>query len=807
MSHSLFLALTAMTLAPVATDQKPAPNPGTIDVEARAFDVAPLPPAPPRAAPAAGPAHAHALAPDHDRLYFDTAADGTVWVRGKTFKASFGTAGATYVPFLGSHAPRNFPLALRVDGVTIGGIDVAFDGAVQAVLDGTTVSYQRGPFVEKYLLTPTSVEQTFEFDELAQRGEIVVSLDVDSELEGQVDSDGLRFENALGGVRYGRAFAFHDELAATGIETRLEADAIELTVPRALVESAVGRLVIDPVLTTVALADTAIDEFAADTSMDATNANWITVFEEVFSATDHDIRIYRHVTNGAVSATGYVDSSGTDWRSPAIANHNLDDQYLVVAARGTAPNREIWGRTVEATIGVLMSAQFQISDGATTGDKYAPDVGGDASLNPTAYYCVVWEREFTAGVDYDIHARLVRTNATLVGGGTIFVDDSSLTLDRNPSISNSNGNAADADQDWNIVWEHEVSATNRNIYGARVHWDGIVSEPTFTVASSTLDERNPSATSIIDDLGGTRPWMVAFQLDNGANNWDVRCRTFNGTSIISTFDLSGAFPNQTFDQITPACDTDGGQFVVVWDERPSPVFFSTDIQVATLYSLGGALGVNEGPFSVAPGANTDVRPKVATAPTSASNLEYTMIVYDRDVGADHDVWLASYDLPNGGPVTSACAGDGSGTACPCGNTGAAGHGCGSSYSALGTLLYGSGDAQLSHDTFAIVASILPEGAPVLFFQGTLLNVGGSGSAFGDGLLCAGGTIVRLGVKFTSGGFCAYPSAFPDADISVQGLVPAAGAVRFYQGWYRDSLPFCTAATFNLTNALRVQWIP
>lgn len=42
---------------------------------------------------------------------------------------------------------------------------------------------------------------------------------------------------------------------------------------------------------------------------------------------------------------------------------------------------------------------------------------------------------------------------------------------------------------------------------------------------------------------------------------------------------------------------------------------------------------------------------------------------------------------------------------------------------------------------------------------------------------------------------------------MRGMVPAAGAVRYYQGWYRNAAAFCTASTFNLTNGLRVQWIP
>jgi len=121
--------------------------------------------------------------PSRDRLYFDVDEAGTVWVRGRTYKASFSKESATYIPFLGSKAPRNFPVSLRVDSLTIGGEAFAFDAAAPAVRDGAIVEYARGAFRERYVLTPDSVEQTFVFDDLPRRGEVVVSLAVTSELE------------------------------------------------------------------------------------------------------------------------------------------------------------------------------------------------------------------------------------------------------------------------------------------------------------------------------------------------------------------------------------------------------------------------------------------------------------------------------------------------------------------------------------------------------------------------------------------------------------------------------------------------
>jgi hypothetical protein len=92
----------------------------------------------------------------------------------------------------------------------------------------------------------------------------------------------------------------------------------------------------------------------------------------------------------------------------------------------------------------------------------------------------------------------------------------------------------------------------------------------------------------------------------------------------------------------------------------------------------------------------------------------------------------------------------------------------------------------------------------LFFQGTTQTAGGLGTAFGDGLRCAAGTVIRLGTKTNVAGASHYPVA-GDPPISVNGAVASPGT-RTYQVWYRNAAAFCTVNTFNLTNGLQVNWI-
>ncbi len=155
-------------------------------------------------------------------------------------------------------------------------------------------------------------------------------------------------------------------------------------------------------------------------------------------------------------------------------------------------------------------------------------------------------------------------------------------------------------------------------------------------------------------------------------------------------------------------------------------------------------------------------------------------------------------------ATSYCFGDGTGSACPCANNGAPGNGCAHSLNAIGANLSGTGHASLASDSFVLSGVNMPNSS-ALYFQGTTQVNGGLGSVFGDGLRCAGGTVVRLGTKSNAGGASQYPAA-GDPPVSVKGLVTAPG-MRTYQVWYRNAASFCTADTFNLTNGLSVAWIP
>ncbi|MBL8863574.1 MAG: hypothetical protein JNK02_16410 [Planctomycetes bacterium] len=160
--------------------------------------------------------------------------------------------------------------------------------------------------------------------------------------------------------------------------------------------------------------------------------------------------------------------------------------------------------------------------------------------------------------------------------------------------------------------------------------------------------------------------------------------------------------------------------------------------------------------------------------------------------------------------TSFCLGDGSGAVlCPCdpGQSGNPGEGCANS-TGRGARLGASGIASVSNDQAVLRVEGVPSVASCLFFQGNAQQNGGNGAPFGDGLLCVTSNVIRLGTKNAAGGVAEYGYQIgADIPISIRGNVPALGATRHYQVWYRNAAVFCTASTFNLSNGHTLQWVP
>jgi len=723
---------------------------------------------------------------------YDVDEAGALWAVGETYKASFGTAGATYVPFFGSRAPRNFPVSMRTQSIHIDGVSVAFAAEVAARRDGSNVSFDRGFVMETYAIARDGMEQRFVFEALPARGEIVVTIDVTSELEASVATEGFQFANDLGFVSYGRAYAFDARGEKIEIESQLVDGDIRLVVPAAFAERAALPLTIDPYVATFAVDTDAQDDTNPDVAFEPGSSNALVVYEYAFSATDGDVYAERYADQLFQSSV-VIDGTATNWTDPRVAGNFDTANWLCVAAAGASPNRIIRGRLVELSpFGA--SAQFTIS-GVESGDKHDADVGGDVTNNVLGVtnYCVVWQRDLSAS-DTDIHARIVENDGTVVGGTVIFLVNSGATLDSNPSISKTNGRAPSTGRDWNIVFEHEVTSSDSDIQGARIHFDGTVTNALFIVASTTTDERDPTASEVLDDHGAGRPWLCIYEFGSA-----LRTRTILGTSVQLTDTLT---PSVFVSYGEPDVTTDGRLWHFVYRSAVNVFPFpDSDVIAASLSSIDGVLYYSAAPQSIASSSTfSETRPRIASL-FGSNNPYRTYIAFQTESASNlYDILVGVYDSPRNAGGFAYCPG--TVAACPCGNGGAGIAGCENSAVTGGALLTAAGDFFVSADHAVLALTQLPPGAPALYFQGTAANL--NGSAFGDGLLCVAGAITRMAIKFGTN------SHFPesgDSALHVAGGVPVVGGYRYYQAWHRDAMPFCTASNFNLSNGVAMLWAP
>ncbi len=734
-------------------------------------------------------------AADPARLFHDVDRHGALWVRGSTYKASFDARGATYIPFLGSQAPRNFPLKMSLASAQAGGAPLELLPARGAAREDERVVIDRGPIAEVYELGLESVEQTFVVAQRPVAGDLRLRIAIDTELAAAEAADGFTFSNEYGGVRYGSASIRAADGALTAVPTRLVEGGIEIVVPAERLAVASFPLVVDPVISTFAAGVfSPFDDLYPDVAYDATSDHYLIVMQDAFSAGDYDVYARIVDATGAYVDSQYVDQTAEVWYLPKCANNDFFGRFLVVATTGniaSSTNRRVEARWSLASA-LSWSAVIDVSGGQTDYNLY-PDVGGDRDSGLT--FLVAWQR--TVGGLEQIAFRRVSINGVLQGANPTVLHSASDVKDA--AVSNSSSGGV-----WNVAWDRCPSSSfDCDVWAARVDTSGNVDNAPFTVSNVAQVNYAPSVSTSLPN----GQYMIAWRKEIAGND-DIECAVLSGGSVQHRANLTALQAVQQDErQVGADVDATDDMFVVGWAESYEGSSTDYDPYVASFVVLSGTIALAEGHQDLAFTSRREDQVALFSEYSGGTSTGRVVCVWRDDSGSTalNDIRGAFYDTPLAGAKTPLCFGDGSGTACPCGNSGGAGRGCASSIFASGARLSATGNARVTADTLVLSGTGLPNAA-CLFFQGTSVSNGSLGSAFGDGLRCATGTIARLGTKTASGNAAAYPQA-GDQDVSVRGAVPASGAVRYYQLWYRNAAAFCTASTFNLSNGLRVTWLP
>ena len=733
-------------------------------------------------------------------VLWSTDGQETPWARGTTYKCSFGSEGATFIPFLGAFAPCNHPVQFRLAHVAAGGVPIEFDADVRAARTGERISYDRGAIVEVYDTALESLEQSFVIQRLPNRGELALRIAVDSDFSPAELAEGLEFRGDLGAVRYGRATVVDAAGRTTAAPTKLAPGGIEIRVSADFLAGAELPVTVDPVISRWSDDTTPSDDYAPDVAYDAATKYVMNVYEQTFSATDHDIIASVRYDDGAYRDYLVIDGSSENWSGPKVANNHANSDFLVVAQAGPSGSRVIKGRIVLAQT-MFMSGEFTIS-GQETGEKLHPTVGGDPSPSGPSYFCVAWERVRSV-TDHDIHTRLVDPYGALVGSDTLHLEDSLGTLDESPELSKSDGMPGAGTQVWTLVWSRKTGPGNGDVYGAQIANDGWLQTPPFPIEASAENALNPRVSPILDmSFSGTRHYLVAWQKVVNVSDWAIHLVEMGGSFQYIHGDLNDLEQNNPApDKILPALDSDGSQFALAYTVDWGNGL--AQINLSNVYRMGVELGLSESGAWVSLGQGVvDMRPRIASVHGSGGSGHDSFIAWDHldsPQQVQHDIHAARYTAPVGGPYSQFCWGS---FACPCTNNGANG-GCANSANPGGAVLEATGATSVSEDTFVLHGTGMPASSFCLYMQGTTSH---APVQYGDGKRCIGGTMRRLKAKNNVGGMSQYPAQF-ELLISIRGDIPVIGATRAYQILYRDPANYCTSATFNISNGVEAVWTP
>ncbi|MDA8592337.1 hypothetical protein N9L90_00260 [Planctomycetota bacterium] len=448
------------------------------------------------------------FAPNRSKVYYTEHADGT-WIRGRNYKAHASQDGFTFIPFLGSDAERNWPVEFRLKSAVLDGRALNLDAAAAVSRSGDRLVLDRGPVDVVYDIDNQWIEQSFILDAAGAEGDLVLELDVKSDLAKVSDGAGFQFAGARGGMTYSAAIVLDGAGRTAEVPATLDGDKLSLTVSADFLRTAQGPIVVDPILTTYTVDDVSGDQRDMALAYDRTSDTFTYVYEDTFSAADVDIYSTTVDASGTSVGSRYIDSSSDDWSNPEIANLNSADKHLIVAQRvnGTTGYSEVMGRILDMPTDTL-GPELVIGTATANWDNFRPDVGGNASTGAGTVFAVVWERQFSTNTQPRL--RTVQPDGTL---GLVSFFDSGAYERTGVVISPSTGDPS-AVNVWNVAYRSVENATgNESVRGVQLDATGaLIGSPEDLWSAPAGDQISQIDISDALDLDGLAPtYAITFE--------------------------------------------------------------------------------------------------------------------------------------------------------------------------------------------------------------------------------------------------------------------------------------------------------
>ncbi|MEM6676222.1 MAG: hypothetical protein AAF726_25465, partial [Planctomycetota bacterium] len=647
------------------------------------------------------------------------------------------------------------------------------------------------------------IEQTFVFDELPGSGDLVLTIDVETDLDA-VDGDVISFAHPTRGeVRYGRAFAYDAEGRRIEIERTLDGRSIRLVVPADFVAGATLPLTVDPPISTFTSTPTTVRAKSPDITYCGSAQRYFVCWEEETSSTNSDVFVTSFDRAGNGGGIAVAESGNASWTTPRIAYSAASDRLLVVADASVVvvfPDNAIAGRLFDPSTLTAVGASFPIASSGFDPVR-DPDVGGSSSpISSGGQFLVAWSQL----VDFNTWALRVRV---LSGSGSPItgVQDVANSLFEQaiqPAVSESEGGPSAFGDFWSLVWIRDINDDGLGqVRGRRIARSGNLSiGSSNTLIEPLQDCRRPSVTSRLDQpLLGDRPSIVAYERKPDAPafpNSGVYARVFIDGTAYSSNAISNTrqdLPNPLLDQEAPSIAADGEGFLLTYVERGT----SRDTYVVsgniTVVSGDVAIALAERGAAMSSSPGEDVQCRVATVRDgdASSILDDGACVWVERVPGDDKGRVRGMTLDIATTIDPAVGVQY----------------CDANRNVTGTSSWmwirGTQSRFLPHE--AICVDVPPNSFGYLLCSRSLGNANMPGGSAGR--LCLSGDIGRFLGQIGSSG----PSGVLRADISPLALPQPNGTVSagfseswYFQFWHRDSMS--GAPTSNFSNGCMVNFL-
>lgn len=697
-------------------------------------------------------------------VLFDVSHGSTVWARGETYKAGFDAQGAQFIPFLGSEAPRNFPISFALCAVEIGGEALPLAVPSAPHLEGSTISYDRGSLVELYRAEPDSLEQLFRFDALPRGGELLLRIGVETELAPLADAGGLRFFGEHGGARYGTAIAFDARGRSADAPVAWVDGAIEIRVGADFLAAATPPLRIDPLVTTLAIDHSPADDRRPDVAYDASLDVYAVCWERRFSMSDVDVEGRILDGAGGVVREFAIDATPASLTQPKLANIDALDRFLVATIRGD-PSGPIDGRILD-----LAGGSFTIGPPVELlhyPECLALDLGGDPGSTSPRHFCLVAQDWDPGWGSMFLDLRIVHEDGT--PGPSSYLGSDELSY-MNPHVSRAIGGPADGDATWMLLVERGFPGFGtEELIQLRVHTDADTSGFTWIPIADFAE----GIAQVLDAASGP-PIAVTVREHRPAPGQSQLIARVTRNQMFGPDTIVG--PDSTALYEAASVDGDGSSVVIAHTERLSSG--ATAVYAASYVLEGLSLQLTERELLWSSNAD-QVAPRIVSNRSSGGAPGRFAAVWQDGPTPSGDVSGAFYDTP--GPGVRYC------TSAP-------------NSVGPGATIHASGSISIELDQFELSAVGCPPNRPGIFYLGEdRIEL-----PFGEGFRCIGGATRRITPIVTTDASGAV-SLLLDFDQPYGELViPGSPGVN-YQFWYRD--PLGGPAHFNLSDALHVEHTP